>query len=180
MQEELKFEYKVFGEVTKVRGKKILGLFTTRHSTNYSKKVVREVISNFYDKYCFMMTFETFQRLGLEHNQLGTFILIFDEEGSTKPKSKDKINVYLKNTVTDLRLRYLYKDLFISNKSDNILILEATKFSKNLNILTLYAQGIGKEVFVLPGRIDSDSSEGTNRLIFDGANPFYTLDLLNI
>jgi hypothetical protein len=176
---DFNFEYKVFGDATKIKGKKILGIFTSRHATSYSRKIIKDVVTNFHDKYCFMMTYETYQRLGLlEVSE--SLIIIFDSDYE-KSRLKDKfLRVNLSNNLTDLKLKYLYKDLFITTKSDNVLILEATKYSKNLNILALYAQEIGKEVYVLPGRIDSDSSEGTNKLIFDGASPLYTLDLLNI
>ena len=176
---DFNFEYKVFGDATKIKGKKILGIFTSRHATSYSRKIIKDVVTNFHDKYCFMMTYETYQRLELlEVSE--SLIIIFDSDYE-KSRLKDKfLRVNLSNNLTDLKLKYLYKDLFITTKSDNVLILEATKYSKNLNILALYAQEIGKEVYVLPGRIDSDSSEGTNKLIFDGASPLYTLDLLNI
>lgn len=179
MDTSFKFEYRVLGDKLGIKGKKILGIFTTRHATSYSKKIIKDIVIHFQDIYCFMMTYETFNRLDLNSN-LGKFILIF-EEGESKSFKKDKnLKVFLKCDVTELKLKYLYKDLFISNKSDNVLILEATKYSKNLNILALYAQELGKDVYVLPGRIDSDSSEGANKLIFDGASPFYTLDLLKI
>jgi hypothetical protein len=182
MSKDFNFEYKVLGNDSKlkeVKSKKILGIFTSRHATNYSKKIIKDIVLRFHDKYCFMMTFETFNRLNLD-SSLGTFALIYGQEELKLHKKANYLKVFLNNEITELRLRYLYKDIFISNKSDSILILEATKYSKNLNILALYAQEIGKEVFVLPGRVDSDSSEGTNRLIFDGASPFYTLDLLNV
>jgi hypothetical protein len=179
MNNEIKFEYKVLGDVKKIKGKKLLGIFTTRHSTNYSKKVIKEVVYNFSDSYCFMLTYETYCRLGL-HDCKADFILILDDIKESYTIRSTTIKVYLKNEISDMKLKFLYKDLFISNKSDNVLILEATKFSKNLNILALYAQELGKDVFVLPGRIDSDSSEGANKLIFDGASPLYTLDLLKI
>lgn len=176
---DFNFEYKVYGDATKIKGKKILGIFTSRHSTNYSKKIIKDIVTNFHDKYCFMMTYETYLRLDCV-NEASSAVIIFDSDFEKIPLKNNFLRVSLKNELTDLKLKYLYKDLFITSKSDNVLILEATKFSKNLNILALYAQEIGKEVYVLPGRIDSDSSEGTNKLIFDGASPLYTLDLLNI
>jgi hypothetical protein len=179
MDKDLNFEYKVYGDVVKIKDKKILGIFTTRHATGYSKKIVKDIINNFNDSYCFMMTYETYCRLNLDLIP-GAFVLIFSDEENVVSKKDKFLRVYLKSEITDLKLKFLYKDLFIASKSDNILILEATKYSKNLNILALFAQELGKEVFVMPGRIDSDSSEGANKLIFDGASPFYTLDLLKI
>ena len=179
MNDNLKFEYKVLGDAKRIKDKKILGIFTTRHCTNYSKKIVKDIVLNFADTHCFMLTYETYLRLELNFEN-ADFVLILDDSGDSPKIKSEGLKVYLKNEIADMRLKYLYKDLFISNKSDNVLILEATKYSKNLNILALYAQGLGKEVFVLPGRIDSDSSQGTNKLIFDGASPFYSLDLLKI
>lgn len=176
---DFNFEYKVYGDANKIKGKKILGIFTSRHSTNYSKKIIKEIVSNFHDKYCFMMTYETYLRLDFVEDT-PSVVIIFDSDYEKNHLKNKFLRVSLKNELTDLKLKFLYKDLFIASKSDNVLILEATKYSKNLNILALYAQEIGKEVYVLPGRIDSDSSEGTNKLIFDGASPLYTLDLLNV
>lgn len=175
----LNFEYKATGDISKIKNKKVLGVFTTRHCTSYSKKIIKEIINNFQDTYCFMMTYETFNRLDLGRLD-SSIILIFEDSQLSNTKKDKNIKVFLKCDVSELRLKYLFKDLFISSKSDNVLILEATRYSKNLNILALFAQELGKEVFVLPGRIDSNSSEGTNRLIFDGASPFYSLDLLKI
>jgi len=179
MDKKFNFEYKVVGDVSRIKGKKILGVFTTRHATSYSKKIIKDIVINFHNNYCFIMTSETYERLGIG-SEIGEFVLIYDQEEFRNHKKDVFIKTFLKNDFTELKIRYLYKDLFISTKSDNVLILEATKFSKNLNILALYAQEIGKEVYVLPGRIDSGSSEGANRLIFDGANPLYSLDLLKI
>lgn len=179
MNDYFNFEYKVIGDIKKIRGKKILGIFTTRHATNYSKKIIKDIVINFHETYSFMMTIETFQRLSLQ-DYSSCIILVQDFECIRGSMKKSSNTVYLKCDINELKLRYLYKDLFIANKADSILILEATKYSKNLNILSLYAQEISKDVFVLPGRIDSESSKGANKLIFDGANPFYTLDLLKM
>ena len=179
MNNQFNFEYKVVGDSTKIKDKKILGIFTTRHATFYSRKVVRDIVLNFKEDYSFMLTYETYCRLNLKETD-SRFIIIFSEEEISEIKKDKNLKVFLKSDLADLRLKFLYKDLFIASKSDNILILEATKYSKNLNILALYAQEIGKDVYVLPGRLDSNASEGTNRLIFDGASPLYTLDLLKI
>ena len=179
MNNQFNFEYKVTGDTSKIKDKKILGIFTTRHATFYSKKIIKDIVLNFKDVYSFMLTYETYNRLELRETD-SNFILIFSEEDVIETKKDRNLKVFLKSELTDLRLKFLYKDLFIATKSDNILILEATRYSKNLNILALYAQEIGKDVYVLPGRIDSNSSEGANKLIFDGASPLYTLDLLKI
>ena len=80
----------------------------------------------------------------------------------------------------DRKTEYLFLDLFISQKVRNILILEATKYSKNLEIIGTYCAERGLNVFCLPGKINDRSSEGSNRMIFNGAIPLYTLDLLNV
>ena len=78
------------------------------------------------------------------------------------------------------RINYLVKDLVCLNFVSKILILESTKFSQNLRILSEVAASNSIDVYCLPGKIYDNSSFGTNRMIFDGAIPLFDFDLLSV
>ncbi len=67
------------------------------------------------------------------------------------------------------------RNRLISGLSDVVVVIEAARKSGAL-ITASYAVEQGKDVYALPGRIDSPASEGTNRLIYDGAIPIFDLD----
>lgn len=60
----------------------------------------------------------------------------------------------------------------------DILIVIECKIKSGTMITAKYAIEQHKEIWVLPGNIDSPYSEGTNYLIFQGANPLYSLELI--
>ncbi len=93
---DFNFEYKVYGDANKIKGKKILGIFTSRHSTNYSKKIVKEIVSNFHDKYCFMMTYETYLRLDFVEDT-PSVVIIFDSDYEKNHLKNKFLRVSLKN-----------------------------------------------------------------------------------
>ena len=68
--------------------------------------------------------------------------------------------------------RYTFprRNRVIAALARSVLVVEAGQRSGAL-ITVDHALEIGRDVLAVPGPIDSDSSQGTNRLIFDGAQP---------
>lgn len=183
--QELDFKYKFYGDRKKVENMQYLGIFSSRNLTDYSIKVFEEIVTRFQTGFVFFLTFETFKRLGGDKvmDKVGDaiFCLVYEQKyWSMRIKSPNIVEILLDTEVEDSKLKYLLKDIFIVEKVSKLMVLEATVFSKNLEILTLYADQKGKKVYSLPGRIDSSASAGTNKLIYDGVIPLFSLDLLKM
>jgi len=178
----IQYNYKFLGDKKKLEGKEFLGIYTTRSLSEYSLKVFSQLVAKFSDEFVFFLTYEAFIRLeGVKHLSKAIYCIVFEEKHLEKHlKNPNILEVFLENNVPDRRLGYLLKDIFIVEKVSKLVVLEATKLSKNLEIISLYADQKGKKVFCIPGRIDSDSSRGTNKLIAEGVLPLYDLDLLKI
>lgn len=179
----LDFDYDVLGNKNLLNGTQLLGVFTTRFKTPYSRNFICDLLGFFKTEVVLVMTFEIYKVLGLERLDFKK-ILIFDNSNCKdieKGIKEGELRIHLKNLPEDdIRTRYLLKDIFISNLVKNIVILEATGYSKNLEILNSYCADRGVNVYCLPGRIYDNSSKGTNRMIFNGAIPLFSLDLLKM
>lgn len=75
--------------------------------------------------------------------------------------------------------RFPVRNRIIAGLSDSIIVTEAKKRSGSL-ITARFALEFGKEVYTIPGNIDSDKYNGNNLLILDGAIPITELEDLNI
>lgn len=79
-----------------------------------------------------------------------------------------------------MKHRFLERNRIISGLADAVLVIEAGEASGTTSTIQ-YALAQGKEVFAVPGPIDSPTSAGTNRLIQQGAHPALTAqDILTI
>lgn len=67
------------------------------------------------------------------------------------------------------RMNFPARNRIISALSNKIVVIEAKKNSGSI-ITADYALEQGKDIYVVPGNIDSDISKGSNELIKEGAN----------
>lgn len=72
--------------------------------------------------------------------------------------------------------RFPKRNRLVAALSDRLVIAEAPEKSGAM-ITAKIALELGREVWAVPGRINEAVSEGTNRLIFDGAYPYISDDV---
>ena len=71
----------------------------------------------------------------------------------------------------DYRYSFLHRNRLISGLADAVVVVEARGQSGSLNTAS-HAINQGKDVFAVPGDINRRTSQGCNRLIATGANPY--------
>lgn len=83
------------------------------------------------------------------------------------------VSEYVRNTQPE-KMHFPARNRLISGLSDGIIVIEAKEKSGTL-ITVDFALEQGKNVFVVPGNINSPCSKGTNELIKQGAKPITCL-----
>ncbi len=81
------------------------------------------------------------------------------------------ISEYAANTEVFLKTSFLERNRIISGLADIVVVVEAAEKSGSLNTAA-HALDQGKEVFAVPGNITNPYSQGCNKLICQGANPY--------
>ena len=82
---------------------------------------------------------------------------------------------HLGDDLGDHRASFLYRNRIISALADVVVVVEAREKSGSLNTAS-HAITQGKDLFAVPGDINRQTSQGCNRLIMSGANPFLGVD----
>ncbi len=174
--------YEKHGNLSVLRKKKNLGLFSTRNYSDYTLEIAKKIIYKFKDSYVFYFTYEFYLRSGLyKYKDLNySKVLIVDRNFFHHNLVKETdAQLLIEEYSDDKRINYLAKDLLILSFVSKILILEATKFSSNLKILYEIALEKSIDVYCLPGKLTDPSSYGTNKIIYEGGIPLFDFELLN-
>ena len=75
----------------------------------------------------------------------------------------------------DYRYSFLERNRLISGLADAVVVVEARERSGSLNTAS-HALNQGKDLFAVPGDINKQTSQGCNRLLASGANPYLGID----
>jgi DNA processing protein len=85
------------------------------------------------------------------------------------------ISEYAPGTKVYPKTSFLERNRLIAGLSDVVVIAEAAERSGSLNT-AMHALDQGKDLFAVPGNITSPMSQGCNKLIRQGANPYTSVD----
>ena len=164
-----------------------IAIIGSRDASEYGKFVARKIAKQIADKNINIVSglaigIDKFAHLGALDSKIGKTIAVLGTGVSEKEvyplenkKIFDKILENNGTIVSEFKLgtspnRYNFpkRNRIISGLSEKIVVVEAKDKSGSL-ITVDYALEQGKDVFAVPGNITSKNSEGTNKLIQEGA-----------
>ncbi|MEA1975469.1 MAG: DNA-processing protein DprA [Bacillota bacterium] len=172
---------------------KIVGIVGSRKSTKYGNEVaykMAKLLSNRgYTVISGMASgIDTYAHVGALEGEGSTIAVIGSGLDYIYPKKNTKLFFDIVNNglvisefflgVKPTSYNFPRRNRIISGMADFIIVVEASFKSGSL-ITVNYAISQGKDVLVVPGEIFSETSEGTNLLIRDGAYPLISLDDLS-
>lgn len=171
-----------------------IAIVGSRNASEYGKKVSRKIAKEIADRNINVVSglaigIDKYAHLGaLESNigktiaVLGTGIMDNDIYPLQNKKIFERIIEKGGTIVSEFKLgtkpekyNFPLRNRIISGLSKKVIVVEASENSGSL-ITVNYALEQGKEVFAVPGNITSNSSIGTNKLIFEGANIFRNIN----
>ena len=171
-----------------------IAIVGSRNASEYGKKVSRKIAKEIADRNVNVVSglaigIDKYAHLGaLESNigktiaVLGTGIMDKDIYPLQNKKIFERILEKGGTIVSEFKLgtkpekyNFPLRNRIISGLSKKVIVVEASENSGSL-ITVNYALEQGKEIFAVPGNITSNSSIGTNKLIFEGANIFRNIN----
>lgn len=175
---------------------KSVGIVGSRNATDYGKFVARDIAKKIGDEGYNIISglargIDKYSHLGALDSKKSKTIAVLGtgvDEESIYPLENKKIyeriledgGVILSEYpigTKPISYNFPARNRIISGLSDKILVVEASIKSGSL-ITVDFALEQGKDVWVIPGNIYSKNSQGTNRLIAEGANIFIDIENL--
>lgn len=182
------------GDRSLLKSKKTVGIIGSRNSSPYGNEVTYK-ISNFMAKKGYVVIsgmargIDSYAHKGaLKQGKNTTVAVLGTGVDQVYPKENSQlymrlvrygavVSEYLLGT-PPRKYNFPRRNRIISGLSDFIIVMEASKKSGSL-ITVNFALEQGKDVLAVPGEIFSNTSQGTNLLIRDGAYPITSLEDLN-
>ena len=174
------------GDVSLLNLKKI-AIIGSRNATNYTKRVLSYIVPPLVEAQYVIVSGFAKGADTMAHEQtiaIGgkTIAVLGSGFGHIYPKTNKSLFEYMSNShclVTEYppymepkKWHFPMRNRIISGLSKALVVTEAAERSGTL-ITTEHALDNGKDVFVVPGPIDSEQSKGTNLLLKDGAIPIW-------
>lgn len=165
---------------------KSIAIIGSRNCSEYGKNVAKNFAEKLSNEGITIISglakgIDTFAHIGTLKNKVNTIAVL----GSGLDEIYPKENIELFKNISKgggliiseyplgtkpLKQNFPARNRIISGISDGVLVVEA-KLKSGTKITVDFALDQGKDVFVIPGSIYSENSEGTNELIKQGAIP---------
>ena len=165
-----------------------------RNASEYGKNIARKISKDIADKNIVIVSglangIDKYAHLGALDSIIGQTVAVLGTGVSNEEiypyENKKLFERILENKGTVIsefklgtkpeRYNFPLRNRIISGLSNKIIVVEARRKSGSL-ITVDYALDQGKDVFAVPGNINSFNSEGTNFLISEGAKIYTKLD----
>ncbi len=172
------------GDLSRARGDKALAIVGSRRSTSYGRAVAEELVRGLKGLDVVVVSGGAIGIDSVAHHQAvkeGIPTIVVLGGGVGRPYPASNVNLFreiveqgglvVSEFVPALKAnRYTFpiRNRIISGLSDVVVVVEAGKRSGAL-ITARYGAEQGREVYAVPGAINWPMSQGTNRLIKDGA-----------
>ena len=166
----------------------------SRESSNYGNSVAKKISKELADRNINIISglaigIDKYAHLGALESKIGKTIAVLGTdvlENNFYPKENKRIfEKILENNgtiVSEFKLgtkaeKYNFprRNRIISGLSEKIIVVEAKEKSGSL-ITVDYALEQGKDIFAVPGNINSSNSKGTNKMILEGAKIFTNVE----
>lgn len=166
----------------------------SRESSNYGNSVAKKISKELADRNINIISglaigIDKYAHLGALESKIGKTIAVLGTdvlENNFYPKENKRIfEKILENNgtiVSEFKLgtkaeKYNFprRNRIISGLSEKIIVVEAKEKSGSL-ITVDYGLEQGKDIFAVPGNINSSNSKGTNKMILEGAKIFTNVE----
>ena len=171
--------------------KKSIAIVGTRNCTDYGKKVAYDMASKLARNNIVVVSglakgIDTFSHIGTLNRNSSTIAVLGSGIDKIYPKENEKlaqkiltkdgliISEYIMGSKIE-KSNFPARNRIISGISSGLLVIEAPKRSGAL-ITVDFALEQGKEVYAVPGNINSVYSKGTNQLLKEGAKLVESID----